>query len=122
MAIKIQKKEINGFLCDLCHIFLIKKVLDVFYQSRKFYRNMKSISQVLLIMVFGLGVGLAHIPQPQNPSHLSKEQMEEISRVVGDYHKKGAPHGELHDAVIKLYKKWNIEYKKIAEKKKKLQN
>jgi len=65
---------------------------------------------------------LAHIPQPQNPSHLSKEQMEEISRVVGEYHKKGASHSELHDAVVKLYKKWNIEYKKMSIKKKKQQN
>lgn len=83
---------------------------------------MKNISHILLVMIFGLGVGFAHIPQPQNPSHLSKEQMEAISRVVGDYHKKDASHSELHDAVIKLYKKWNIEYKKIAEKKKNLQN
>ena len=50
------------------------------------------------------------------------KQMEEISRVVGDLHKKGASHEELHKAVIKLYKQWNIEFKKVDVKKQKSQH
>ena len=63
----------------------------------------------------------AHIPQPKNPSDLSKKQIEQISKVVGELHKKGATHNELHSKIIKLYEKWNIEYKKLDIKKQKTQ-
>jgi len=53
---------------------------------------------------------------------LSGKQIEEISRVVGELHKQGASHDELHKAVVKLYKQWNIKYKKLDIKKRKSQN
>ena len=69
-----------------------------------------------------MGLIFAHIPQPKDADKLSSEQIEEISRVVGDLHKNGASHEELHKAVIKLYKQWNIEFKKLDIKKQKSQN
>ena len=78
---------------------------------------MKNIFKFLFILPVLMGLVFAHIPQPKEVDKLSMKQMEEISRVVGDLHKKGASHEELHKAVIKLYKQWNIEFKKVDVKK-----
>ena len=83
---------------------------------------MKKIIKFLFILPVVMGLIFAHIPQPKDADKLSSEQIEEISRVVGDLHKSGASHEELHRAVIKLYKQWNIEFKKLDIKKQKSQN
>ena len=83
---------------------------------------MEKIIKFLFILPVVMGLIFAHIPQPKDADKLSSEQIEEISRVVGDLHKYGASHEELHRAVIKLYKQWNIEFKKLDIKKQKSQN
>ena len=83
---------------------------------------MKKIIKFLFILPVVMGLIFAHIPQPKDADKLSSEQIEEISRVVGDLHKNGASHDELHRAVIKLYKQWNIEFKKLDIKNQKSQN
>ncbi len=82
---------------------------------------MKILTYIFLTLIFGIGMLFAHIPQPKNPSDLSNDQMKEISSVVGELHKKGASHEELHKAVIKLYKQWEIDFKKPDIKKQKSQ-
>ena len=83
---------------------------------------MKKFIKFLWILPLVVGMIFAHIPQPKDADKLSSEQIEEISRVVGDLHKNGASHEELHRAVIKLYKQWNIEFKKLDIKNQKSQN
>ena len=83
---------------------------------------MKKFIKFLWILPLVVGMIFAHIPQPKDADELSKEQIEEISRVVGDLHQQGASHEELHRAVIKLYKQWNIDFKKLDIKKQKSQN
>ncbi|HJM47413.1 MAG TPA: hypothetical protein QGH56_06285 [Candidatus Marinimicrobia bacterium] len=83
---------------------------------------MKKIIKPLLVLPLVSGLIFAHIPQPKDASELSGKQIEEISRVVGELHKQGASHDELHKAVVKLYKQWNIKFKKLDIKKRKSQN
>ena len=83
---------------------------------------MKKIIRLLFVLPLVSGFIFAHIPQPKDASELSGKQIEEISRVVGELHKRGASHGELHKAVIKLYKQWNIKFKKLDIKKQNSQN
>ena len=83
---------------------------------------MKKIIRLLFVLPLVSGFIFAHIPQPKDASELSGKQIEEISRVVGELHKQGASHGELHKAVIKLYKQWNIKFKKLNIKKQNSQN
>ena len=83
---------------------------------------MKKIIKFLFILPVVMGLIFAHIPQPKDADELSNVQIEEISRVVGELHKNGASHEELHKAVIKLYKQWNIDFKKLDIKKQKSQN
>ena len=82
---------------------------------------MKIKSKFLIVLPLFLGIVFAHIPQPKNPVDLSNEKIKEISKVVGELHKKGASHEELHTAVIKLYKQWSIDFKKLNFKKQKTQ-
>ena len=79
---------------------------------------MKILFKFLFTIPLIMGLVFAHIPQPKDADELSKEQIEEISRVVGELHQQGASHEELHRAVVKLYKQWNIEFKKLDIKKK----
>ena len=65
-----------------------------------------------------MGLVFAHIPQPKDSNELSKEQMKQISNIVGELHKDGASHDKLHATVVKLYKHWGIEFKKLDIKKK----
>jgi len=83
---------------------------------------MKKIIKLLFALPLVSGLIFAHIPQPKDASELSGKQIEEISKVVGELHKQGASHDELHKAVVKLYKQWNIKFKKLDIKKRKSQN
>ena len=83
---------------------------------------MKKFIKFLFILPVLMGLIFAHIPQPKDADELSNVQIEEISRVVGELHKNGASHEEFHKAIIKLYKQWNIEFKKLDIKKQKSQN
>ena len=79
---------------------------------------MKKFIKFLFILPVVVGLIFAHIPQPKDADELSKEQMKQISNIVGELHKDGASHDKLHAAVIKLFKQWGIEFKKLDIKKK----
>ena len=80
---------------------------------------MKSPKHIIAIITFLSGMLFAHIPQPENPSHLTEAQMKKISKIVGEHHKNGSSHKELHKAITALYKKWGIQFKKLKLKKQK---
>ena len=79
---------------------------------------MKKFIKFLFTLPALVGLIFAHIPQPKDSNELSKEQMKQISNIVGELHKDGASHDKLHAAVIKLFKQWGIEFKKLDIKKK----
>ena len=74
---------------------------------------MKRIFQIIILVALMSSFNLAHIPQPEDSSELTQNQIKKISKVIGVHHKKGSSHDVLHKAIIKLYKKWGIKYKKV---------
>ena len=78
---------------------------------------MKNLKHIVAVITFLVGMVFAHIPQPKNPSQLTEVQIKKISEIVGEHHKNGLSHKELHKAITTLYKKWGIEFKKMNFKK-----